>query len=466
MCGICSIAGLACCVGSTACSCCCAACPNCRNSTATRIVYGLLLLVGTVVCCFMLIPDVQDTLAQIPFLCKDVIPEYIPGIDVDALIHDQCSILAGYGAVYRVCFGLTCFFALFALIMINVKSSKDPRGGIQNGFWLFKILAIIGIIVGAFFIKAGTFERVWMYFGMIGAFIFIIIQLVLIVDLAHSWNESWVEKMEDSDGKGWYCALLTSTVFNYLVALTGFILFYVFYIGGGTGDSCGLHKFFISMNLILCIVISVVAILPKVQEALPRSGLLQSSVISVYACYLTWSGLSSNPNTNCNPGLSGIVHPGNHSVIPDKVVLGVQGEDWVTLILFIVCIIYACIRSASTNNVSKLTGNDKVLLDGSSAGSGDSGPDGDVEKAGQQVYDNEKDTVAYSYSFFHLMLALASLYVMMTLTNWFKPAQSLSESLTASSGAMWVKIASSWVCFIIYIWTLIAPVVLSERDFS
>ena len=39
-------------------------------------------------------------------------------------------------------------------------------------------------------------------------------------------------------------------------------------------------------------------------------------------------------------------------------------------------------------------------------------------------------------------------------------------SLTSSVPAMWVKIASSWVCIVIYFWTLIAPLVLSGREFD
>ena len=38
----------------------------------------------------------------------------------------------------------------------------------------------------------------------------------------------------------------------------------------------------------------------------------------------------------------------------------------------------------------------------------------------QQVYDDESTAVTYNYSFFHITFFLASLYIMMTLTNWYR----------------------------------------------
>jgi hypothetical protein len=73
------------------------------------------------------------------------------------------------------------------------QNSRDPRSHLQNGFWGLKVLILFGGTVGSFFIPHGSFGPTWMYFGLAGAFLFILVQLVLIVDFAHSWAEHWQE---------------------------------------------------------------------------------------------------------------------------------------------------------------------------------------------------------------------------------------------------------------------------------
>jgi serine incorporator 1/3 len=70
---------------------------------------------------------------------------------------------------------------------------------------------------------------------------------------------------------------------------------------------------------------------------------------------------------------------------------------------------------------------------------------------------------------FHLVMALGGLYLAMLLTNWgtavdaSAPPTSYSE---VSEPSMWVRIASQWAIYLVYAWTLFAPLVCKGRDFG
>jgi len=434
-------------------------------------MYAFLLLLTTIVSCVLLAPGLQDKLKSVPF-CKsgdgdennEGLLSNLPGVGVEGFQVD-CSEAVGYLAVYRLCLIVTLFFTLMSTLMIGVKSSSDPRAGIQNGFWGLKYLIIIGGMIGAFFIPRGSFGDVWMVFGMIGGFCFILIQLILIIDFAHSWAEAWVGNYEETDSKGWLAALISITGVFYIGSVAAIVLFYVYYTGSHVGE-CKQHEFFISFNMILCIILSVVSILPKVQENLEKSGLLQSSCISLYILYLTWSAMSNSPDDNCKPNFGDLINGGgNESTTttaapptPTGQTHRLDTESIIGLVIFILCVLYSSIRTASNSQAAKLSGSDKILLK-------DNGEGGNTDPEANRVWDNEEEEVAYSWSLFHAMFALATLYIMMTLTQWGNPGSDLA-SMSSNSAAVWVKIVSSWLCAGLYIWTLVAPVILTDRDFG
>ncbi|XP_031133124.1 serine incorporator 1 [Sander lucioperca] len=454
----------------------CSCCPGTRNSTVTRIIYAFILLMGTIVACIMLSPGVDQQLKRIPGFCEDGAGSSIPGLQADV----NCEMFVGYKAVYRICFGMSMWFLGFAILMINIKNSRDPRAAIHNGFWFFKFAALVAVTVGAFYIPDGPFTYTWFVVGSGGAFCFILIQLVLLVDFAHSWNESWVDKMETGNSRGWYAALLMVTILNYILSFIAVVLCFLFYT---KPDGCSINKFFISFNMLFCIVASVVSVLHKVQESQTRSGLLQSSVITLYTMYLTWSAMSNEPDEECNPSLLSIfqqiaaptlapLEVENQTAVviigPEEPVLTAPYLQWwdaqsiVGLAIFVLCILYSSIRSSSTSQVNKLT---MASKDSAILAEGGSSLDLSEESTGpRRVEDNERDMVQYSYSFFHFMLFLASLYIMMTLTNWYSP--DADYTITSKWPAVWVKISSSWVCLALYTWTLVAPMILTNRDFS
>ncbi|KAH0631274.1 hypothetical protein JD844_005543, partial [Phrynosoma platyrhinos] len=105
----------------------CGCCPSTKSSTITRLGFTLFLFLGTLVSIIMIIPGVEAELYKLPGFCE----EGNTFLGTQGKVN--CKSFLGHKSVYRMCFATAAFFFLFALIMICVRSSKDPRASIQNG---------------------------------------------------------------------------------------------------------------------------------------------------------------------------------------------------------------------------------------------------------------------------------------------------------------------------------------------
>jgi len=96
--------------------------------------------------------------------------------------------------------------------------------------------------------------------------------------------------------------------------------------------------------------------------------------------------------------------------------------------------------------------------------------DDDEEDSGNPVgdeRDDERTGTKYNYSWFHIIFVLGCMYVGMLLTDWqfFKAAASGDDGIYIgrSVTSMWMRIVSSWLCVLLYVWSLVAPVLFPDR---
>lgn len=123
-----------------------------------------------------------------------------------------------------------------------------------------------------------------------GAGLFLLVQVVLLLDFTHSWNDSWVEKDEQKwsvqvllppslkqyvfcsksclvtdelIGIDRYIALLVVSIGCYLAAFTFSGLLFIWF--SPSGHDCGLNVFFLVITMILAFVFGVIALHPAVR---------------------------------------------------------------------------------------------------------------------------------------------------------------------------------------------------------
>ncbi|XP_032238402.1 uncharacterized protein LOC5513004 [Nematostella vectensis] len=315
------------------------ACPGLNQSTSTRFVYTFFFLCGTIASSFMYLPSVRQALGHNRFFCSKI------SRLGNCMSHDP-----GYLAVYRICLTMATFYILFAVVLYNVRTYADPRALIQNGLWVVKFGLFFGLLVCTFFIPL-EFSRVWTYVGLLGTFFFIVMQMILLVDFTRVWNASFARRTERTGKRIWFHILVFTTVTLYVISGASVVCFYMFFVG--SIGRCRTNKTFITMNLVLCGIASLVSIHPVAAD----TGLLQAATVTFFTMYLTLSGLSYNPNEKCNPAASFISEADMRPNVSVQAVLD--------LILTIVFLVYfSCRVESLTDNLQKLVAATFQLLAG------------------------------------------------------------------------------------------------------
>lgn len=374
-------------------------------------------------------------------------------------------------------------------------AQTDSAGLLVRRWWGPKVAAWLVLVGITFFIPNGFFMFYGNYIAVVGATVFILIGLVLLIDFAHSWSETCLERWEETDSATWKWILIGSTLGLFVVQIVLTIVQYAFFASSG----CGLNQFFISFNLALSVLVTVVSISPNVQEANPRSGLAQSGMVVAYTAYLVTSAIANHDDGpgrgHCNP-------------LQSRAAGARSGMVALGAVFTFLAIAYSTSRAATQSKA--LVGRGKrpiALADGYGALEQEDG--GELTPVRQQPArqdslryqalvaavaagsipasaleeededdevaapsDDEREGTRYNYTWFHLVFVMATMYVAVLLTDWnvvkgVADAVGEGEATPVKIGrsvlAMWMRIVSSWVCLALYAWSLLAPVVLPDR---
>ena len=371
----------------------------------------------------------------------------------------------GAAAVYRVSL-CTCLF--FAAMAAGTYASP----AFHDSYWGSKFLGWVVLLVVSVFVPNEVFDdHGYLWVARVGGFVFVVLQQVLLIDLAYYMNDSLVTLADSGEVSEWcgmpspLVALIAAAAALFLVAVVGVGLLFAYF-----GTDCTSPDTILWLTVALCVVATACQLFIS-----KDSNLLTSATVSAYLVYLAASAVTANPVETCNPFYN-------------------NASDWLSICVglgFTVLALAYTVYSASSQVQYLASGRDdagktgdnapggammnKILtgqLEGSAApadksyGSNDAAGDEERPAAPPEAPDGPPKTPAEVASF-NLVMALMACNIAMVLTNWGSITKSGSAA-SPSSGqvAMWMQAAAQWTAGLLYVWTCVAPTLFPDRDFS
>lgn len=444
-----SCCGAAACAGFTA----CCSCNVYLSLRASRVVYTAVVFVAT---------------------AAALAAKYW-GADLAAGGGDEC-LFCGDAGVLRITFGLACTFLLLALLTLG-----DTHFGraVHTGFWFAKLVVLGGTIAGGAFLPVAglaLFSEVCRWC----AFLFLLFQIVMLIDFAYSWNEAWA--VRDDEGAGefrWRGALLLASLALFAFAITGVTLMLRYMSPPG----CTLNVTLVSCTLVAFVAFSALSISPLAEHG----ALLTSAVLSAYLVFVAFSALKAVPDAACNPLAAGeyddlrlaagLVFAAISLAYPTWAYGGKYGEEEEEEAA-------AAVGAPPARRAYQPSGGGAdpfQTLAGSRRGAGGavsvhSSPASLGERGAEPPL---PPSGARALAASHAVGFAVSAYAAMLLTGWRTGALELDQAPGGAAGgadgglpyqfswaSVWIQVASVACAACLYTWTLVAPALFPDRDFG
>lgn len=234
------------------------------------------------------------------------------------------------------------------------------------------------------------------------------------------------------------CATLGLTVFA--CAAIGLLVLAFSFTG------CATQNVFIGLATLNVTVFTTMQLFcTKPESGATRSCFLSTSVIAMFVVYLTYVAVSTSPSEMCNPMFSA---PRN-------------GPALIMGLFFTVAGLVATIHLSSAT-ASEVQQHPDVRYQAKA--SGKSAEKSLLSDTAPAVIDDGGGSTAWK---FNAVMALLSCFWCCVLTDWgLLAGLAFSMRQTAGTTIMWLNISASWSASLIYSWTLVAPLVFPDRDFS
>ena len=367
-----------------------------RSTLRARIMYGLLLLVGFVI-------------ALVLQYCGHWVMEKSATVNKTCNGDNTCI---GAQAVYRISFGCFIFFFVHWVMTSKWMLCLEPSARLQ--FQMFpmvpKFCILLPLFVVLFFIPNEFFVfYAWICFVL--AILFLIGQLLILLEFSYAWSDSWAEK----EGR-YLTGLMICTGFLIVASLVFIGLGYYWF---GSKPECGVQQAIVTLTLFGALLYFPLSIMA------PSGSLLPSAVVLAYTTYEMFSALQGQAAGECNR----IGSTNSRSIIMGTVFSGVA-------------LVYSSVTAGSSHEAFTLSEDEDQ----------DEGQDG-------------KDLVVFG--FFHLQMMMGAAYISMLLTHWgIVGGEHLKNLNPDTATPMWAKFSSEILCVILYIWTLAAPLLCKSREFG